>query len=157
MKNAIKTIATLMMLVTINMVSAQSFTNQALIVSSNNDAVNTADQLFDVNVQNTDGIMNIIWNLPIANMEGYYITERSDDGVNYKPIALKHFNNVPANNQQILAMQYTVVDKNPTVGTVYYRFSKSTLQGDVLQASVIPYVTPAVDFSTAVTAKTPQP
>jgi hypothetical protein len=90
-------------------------------------------------------------------MEGYYITERSDDGINYKPIALKHFVNVPANANTILAMQYSFQDKTPTEGTVYYRFTKSSLQGDVLQASVIPYVTPAMDFNSAITAKTPQP
>jgi hypothetical protein len=158
MKITIKTIALLMLLISINLASAQSFTNQALVLSSNEASVNPVDKLFDVNVQNNDGQVYLVWNLPVDNIEGYYITERSDDGITFKPIALKHFNNVPASSNEITAMHYSIKDKTPVTGTVYYKFTKSTLQGEVIQSSVIPYISPSeADFTSSVSAKSPQP
>jgi hypothetical protein len=152
MKSSIKTLAILMMLITVNMVSAQSFSNRAIVVNSNNETVQPAYQQFDVTVQNNNGVASITWNLPIENMEGFYITERSDDGVNYLPIAVKRFSNVPANSNNILAMQYALEDKTPIEGTVYYKFTKSNQQGDILQANVIPVVAPTSTIGSAVTS-----
>lgn len=152
MKSLIKSLAILMMLITVNMVSAQSFSNRAIVVNNNNETVQPAYQQFDVTVQNNNGIASITWNLPIENMEGFYITERSDDGINYLPIAVKHFVNVPANSNNILAMQYSLEDKTQIEGTVYYRFTKSNQQGDVLQANVIPVVAPTSTLGSAVTS-----
>jgi len=152
MKNAIKTLATLMMLITINMVSAQTFSNRAIVINASNESVLPAYQQFDVTVQNENGTANITWNLPIENMEGFYITERSSDGVTYLPIAVKRFSNVPANSNNILAMQYSLEDKTPIEGTVYYKFTKSNQKGDVLQTSIIPVVAPTSTIDAAVTS-----
>jgi hypothetical protein len=147
MKAKIKILVSMMLLVAINIVSAQTSNNPLLVNNSNESNTAPAVQKFDVKVQNTEGIVYITWELPCANLEGFYMTERSNDGENYKPIALKHLVNLPENATKVFAIQYSLKDKTPVEGTVYYRFSKSNQQGDVLQSMVIPIDsdTPAVN------------
>jgi len=49
-------------------------------------------------------------------------------------------------------MQYSLEDKTPIEGTVYYKFTKSNQKGDVLQTSIIPVVAPTSTIDAAVTS-----
>lgn len=120
MYSTIKSFAILMMLISANMISSQSLVKETLFADANK----SSEKMFDVSLRNLDGKIFINWLLPISVIEGNYTTERSEDGINFKQIAIKHYDKIPSVNNNNSTVIYSYQDSPQAGATYYYRFSK---------------------------------
>lgn len=113
-----------MMLITSKMISAQSLVKETQFADANNGIQKPPEKLFDVSLNNIDGKVFINWLLPISIIEGNYTTERSEDGINFKQIAIKHYDKIPSSSSNNSTVIYSYQDSPLAGATYYYRFTK---------------------------------
>ena len=81
-------------------------------------------KLLSFTAEHDKGVVNVEWKTASEENNEFFTIERTNDGVNYQPIAT-----IPGAGTTLKQSSYSYEDSNPPSGKIYYRLSQTDYDG----------------------------
>ena len=108
------------------------------VIASNNPPLNKPSYLISFTADCNNYYAQIKWTTAEETKNGYFIIERTKDGVHFETIAM--LKNSAINGPTAVAHEYSIMDGSPLTGISYYRISEADSTDKKVYINTIVYV-----------------